>query len=290
MIYIHAIGSRNIGPGERPDLKAEFKALTGCVIRRSDRFINLALVGACQAAAGRSLSADTGVFMTSGQGNLAVLSRIGKQKFEEKQLPKPVDFINLLSNSAGFYLAEYLGLRGKNLFLAHHGFPVQMALLLAETDLQLGIQRQLLLGGVDERFESASASRKFLGLDERTPLGEGSNWFLLSNRPQGAIATLEIVPRPLRLEDVASRIEGGAQVGFGLRFALPEAEALCNAWRADRFRYEEECGFYETATLFAVNHFLLTRAGTLFFVDRCEDRYMVIKLTKANPETFGKTE
>ena len=283
MIAIQAVGSRNIRPGEQPDLKAEFKALTNRVNRRADRFITLALIGACQAIAGKKLPAETGVFMTSGQGNLAVFNRICEQKYIEKHLPKPVDFINLLSNSAGFYVASELGFNGRNLFLSHHAFAVQMSLLLARTDLKRGKQKDVLIGGVDEMIEPYSFTRKFLGLGRETVLGEGSNWMLLSDCAAGAIATLEVIPRIMTREEIASSLascDRHTQAAFGLRFNAEEAEALCDSSRVQRFAYEKECGFYETVPFFAMNHFIQTSAGSLLFIDQFEGRYMVMRVNR----------
>jgi len=55
----------------------------------------------------------------------------------DNSLPKPVDFINYLSNNADFYIAQYLSLDSNNINLSHIGFVVEMVLLLAESELLL---------------------------------------------------------------------------------------------------------------------------------------------------------
>jgi hypothetical protein len=284
MIYIHAAGTFNITPESKTDTKAELKALTGKVFRRTDRFIQLSLLGAHKAAGERALSSDTALYMTSGQGNLAVFNRVRDQKFLEHQLPKPVDFINMLSNSAGFYVAQHLGLNGKNLFLSHHRFPVEMSLIMAINDLRLGKVPQALVGGVDEMTPPESLSRKLLGICDKTPLGEGSSWLLLGTDKKGALASLEVVPVTMDAEELASFLlesEPDAQVAFGMRLDTRQCEALLGQTERTRFAYEARCGFYETNPFFALTHFLQTSKGTLLFIDSFDEEYMVMKVKTA---------
>ena len=118
MIYIHSTGIHNTMPADgQPDLAAELRTLTGKVYRRSDHFIQLAIIGAHKAAGRLDLPKRTALYLTSGQGNISVFARICAERQINNFLPRPVDFINLLSNSAGFYVASHLGLEGKNLFL-----------------------------------------------------------------------------------------------------------------------------------------------------------------------------
>jgi len=124
MIYIHKVGSLNLKEGETYDIKEALKEATGKPFRRTDRFIQMVLLGAHRAVGDTRLDPETALYMASGQGNLAVFNRLRDQQYVLKQPPKPVDFINSLSNTAGFYAAQLLGLHGKNLNLNQHGFVV----------------------------------------------------------------------------------------------------------------------------------------------------------------------
>ena len=281
MIYVYAAGTHNALPnGELPDLKSELKTLSGKVYRRIDHFIQLALVGAHKAVASYDLPAKTAIYMTSGQGNIAVFQRVREQRHIQKLLPKPVDFINLLSNSAGFYVASHLGLEGKNLFLSHHRFPVQMSLLTALNDLRLKKQEAVLVGGVDEWIENQELAKKLLGVDEATELGEGSNWMLLGAAPEGAVATFEMEPKLLDLETLRERLgreEAGTRLAFSSRFSDAEAEAcLLMADGASRYAYESGCGYYETLPLYVLSRFLEEERGRLLHIDVSDGRYMVM--------------
>ena len=171
MTYIHKTGSLNLQEGESLDVKALLKEATGQPFRRSDRFIQMALLGAYRTVGDEKLESDTALYMASGQGNMAVFNRLRDQQHVLKQPPKPVDFINSLSNTAGFYVAQFLGLHGKNLNLTQHGFVVYMTLLLAQNDLNIGAQKQILVGGVDELLEPVSFTKKFLGICDGRELG-----------------------------------------------------------------------------------------------------------------------
>ena len=281
MIYVYASGTHNTVPtNELPDLKSELKALSGKVYRRIDHFIQLALIGAHKAVAEYALPSKTAIYMTSGQGNIAVFQRVREQRHVHKLLPKPVDFINLLSNSAGFYVASHLGLEGKNLFLSHHRFPVQMSLLTALNDLRLKKQEAVLVGGVDEWIENQELAKKLLGVDEATELGEGSNWMLIGAEAEGAIAAFEMEPKLLDFPALRERLckeAAGTRLAFSSRCGDTEAEAcLALVEGSTRYDYESGCGYYETLPLYALNRFLEEERGRMLHIDVSDGRYMVM--------------
>ena len=281
MIYIHGIGSYNVVPGkENPDIQAVLKAATGKMFRRTDRYIQLSLLGVHEMA--ENIDSGSALFMSSGQGNLSVFNRIRDQQFIEYQPPRPVDFINSLSNTAGFYVAQYLNLSGKNLFLSHHGFPAQMALLLAENDLKLNKQKQVLLGGVDELLEPVAFTRKLLGLCDDTALGEGSNWLSLSSQKDGALAAIESQTEELSREEVLEFIGTLASkflLAFGMRTPIKDIAAFMEQSQCARFDYESSCGYYETVPFYVLNRFIECEKGQLVFIDCFEERYRIMVLT-----------
>jgi hypothetical protein len=294
MTYIHAIGIHSSVPNnELPDLKSELKAMSGKVYRRIDHFTQLAIIGAHKAAFDRELSPQTGIYMVSGQGNISVFDRVRDQRHIQNQLPRPVDFINLLSNTAGFYVASHLGLEGKNLFLAHHRFPIQMTLLAAQNDVKLGKQRAVLVGGVDEWIPKQELAKKLLGVGESTLLGEGSNWMMISAEAKGAVATFDMQPKALDKEALlqyVSALPSGTSLAFSAHFSDEDAAQFLEANReCSRYRYEDSCGYYETLPMYVLNRFLTEEKGRLVHVDCSEGRYMVMdvdnsRFTPANGE------
>ncbi len=280
MIYIHHISGYNSIPSEEIiDMKVALKEATGKVFRRTDHYIQLALLGAHKFR--EFVEPDTALFITSGEGNLSVFNRLRDQRFIDHQPPRPLDFINSLSNTAGFYVAQYLALTGKNIFLCHHGFPVQMALLLAENDLKLKKQNQILLGGVDELLEPVDYSKKFLGLCDDTVLSEGSNWMTVSMQENGAVASIKTMTEELSREDLLDFISSlgtNFQIAFGMRTSPEDITAFMKSAQCKRFNYESTCGYYETVPLYVMRLFIEQERGQLLFVDCFEKRYRISTL------------
>ena len=84
--------------------------------RRIDRFIELALLGAHQTLAGRKPEPETALYLTSGLGDIPVFQRVRRQRYFAGMMSKPVDFINLGGNIAGFYVAADFGLARQQSF------------------------------------------------------------------------------------------------------------------------------------------------------------------------------
>jgi len=280
VIYIHYAGGYNLKPGEEiGELKSALKMATGKTFRRTDRYIQLALFGVHGAR--QIIGPDTALFLASGEGNLSVFNRLRDQRNIDHQPPRPVDFINLLGNTAGFYIAQYFGLSGKNLFLSHHGFPAQMALILAENDLKVGREQQVLLGGVDEWLEPVVFTKKFLGICDNTVLGEGSNWLALKREKNGALASLESRVEVLdyaQVLNIVSAIDANAQIAFGMRTKPEDIACFMESVQCKRFEYESTCGYYETVLFYIIRQFIENESGELIIIDSFEENYRLSTL------------
>ena len=282
MIYVHSIGLLNRTEGEELDVKASCKAIAPKMIRRTDRFIQLALLGAHQAVGESRLGKNTALYMASGQGNLAVFKRLRDQRYINKQPPKPVDFINSLSNTAGFYVAQFFDLYGKNLNVSRQGLVVENTLLLAQVDLELGKEEQILLGGVDELQEPVSFTKRTLGVSDDTLLGEGSNWMLLSAQEEGALASVDVVKKQMNITGVKEYlqdVDSTCKIAFGQRCSKKIIDEILDGDVTERPLYQVTCGFYETAALFTLNSFIKEGAGELLFIDAYNENFRLIKVT-----------
>ena len=279
MIYVHAVGIVNAIEGNTLDVKATWKEISPKMIRRTDRFIQLSLLGAYRAVGGRNLSKNTALYMASGQGNLAVFKRLRDQRYIHKQPPKPVDFINSLSNTSGFYVAQFFGIEGKNLNVSRLGFVAETLLLLAQTDLELHKEEQILLGGVDELQEPVPFTRRTLGLCDQSLLGEGSNWMLLSQKSEAALASLEVVKKMMTIDQLKtylSQQESSYVLAFDGRCDARVKERLSEY----RSVFEAKSGFYETAALYTLNRFIEIGSSKLLFIAYYEDFFRVVKINK----------
>jgi len=151
--------------------------------RRIDRFIQLSLLGsglcAERAADSIELQNTTDLYMASAQAAIGNTVEVQQQIFKQHQHAKPVNFINTLSNTAGYYVARNLGLNRRNLFVSRGSNSFEAALQLIALDFASGVSQQALLGVVDECLEPLDEHRQRLGLSADAVLAEGSHWMLL---------------------------------------------------------------------------------------------------------------
>ncbi|MGI9294254.1 MAG: hypothetical protein ACR2PS_09755 [Pseudomonadales bacterium] len=151
--------------------------------RRIDRFIELSLLGSGLCAAnlptGIDLESQAALYIASGLASMSNIVKVQQQIFMHGNPPKPANFINTLSNSAGYYVARNLGLRGKNIFVSRENSSFEAALQLIALDFVTGASRCALLGVVDECPPPLDQQRKRMRLGEDALLAEGSHWFFL---------------------------------------------------------------------------------------------------------------
>src|SRR5262245_23108268 len=100
-----------------PDLRTLAKEATGGHVRRVGRFIQLALIGACRCTGDAKPAPDTAVYIASRRGDLEVTIEVMEQVFRDGQQPKPLSFINTVSNAACYYVARHFGLHGRSCFI-----------------------------------------------------------------------------------------------------------------------------------------------------------------------------
>ncbi|TNF35838.1 MAG: hypothetical protein EP312_02765, partial [Gammaproteobacteria bacterium] len=134
---------------EPPALKELVKEATGAHVRRIGRFIQLALIGAGRCTQQHALPADTAVYLSSGRGDLEITLEVLKDMVEHGMPPKPLSFINTVSNSACFYIARTFGLHGRSQFVTRRHAPLESALQLAQLDLNQHTVNTALVGTVD---------------------------------------------------------------------------------------------------------------------------------------------
>ncbi len=276
-MFIHQISAYYTHRDSTVDIKQACKKVAPNYIRRTDRFIQLGILGVSEIG---NLASHTALYLVSGQGDLAVFNRSCEQRYIEKTPPKPVDFINSLSNTAGFYLSKYLGLDSENLNLSHHGFVVENALRLAQAKLNLDRDKQILLGGIDERPDDTTSPLNYLGLNDEVQIGEGSSWLLLNQVESGALAQIVDVSATITLDGLQHYLDSvdepcyvavSDRVDDSLRAAIsrhPQLEL-----------FEIECDFYETKSLYVINQFIASKRGTLLHINYLDGKYCVMKLT-----------
>lgn len=132
------------GPAECSDklLKSYLQAYMPAP-RRIDPFILQCLLAG--ALLKEHISPDCGLYLAADYPCAQTMSRLLSNVVLEDKLPKPLEFVNSVSNAAGFYLAQSLGLEGPNLFIGAGPTPWQQLCQLAAVDLAEGVISQALL-------------------------------------------------------------------------------------------------------------------------------------------------
>ncbi|WP_051277856.1 hypothetical protein [Solimonas flava] len=176
MLNIAGFG-RHVGTlGTAPDdLRAQLQAL-GVSVRRVNRFIELALLGAlrCRERSG-DIGTDAALYVAAETPMLNDCVKALRSTIAEQRPPTPFEFMNISGNMAGFYIAQQLGIGGPQLAVArrHGGLEAGIELL----GIGHRSHRRALLGCVDEGVWPLDEQRDRLGLAADTPLHESSHWF-----------------------------------------------------------------------------------------------------------------
>jgi len=267
------------GAGDLEDLKPLLAGVCRQRFRRIDRFTQLALLGSARCIRDRELPAATGLYISSGFGSIANTVKVQRQIMVDSGVPKPADFINTLSNSAGFYVARNLGLQSRNQFVGRDAAPLEAALQIATLDLAVGNVEQALVGVIDEIAVPFAEHARRLGVDASTLLAEGSHWLLLravaGDAPASMLAEVRMLNGIDELAGWLSAIEPAPETRLwfadGLGAPAPDA---CAAFD----RYRPELGAYPSRTAGAVSRLLSNdTGGELLTVAADDGRYHVTR-------------
>lgn len=244
-------------------LRDELRALCQRAPRRLNRFTELALIGAlgCAQQADMPLPSDCALYLATGQGFADDTARLLEALLIEQQAPMPVDFINVSGSSAGFYLAQTLGLDSRNNTIAAGPASFEAALSLAWGALadHPGLA---LVGGVDVAGHPLADHRQRLGLAPDTGIVEISSWLLLDSRANATGASLV---RPQywgnfaeALEDLRARKPGPWSLGNGLTTSeRSQLRAL-----ADEVLPAPDSGQADTLSAYAIASWLEKKPST----------------------------
>ena len=273
-LFIHS-ASAFIGEADADAnlLKEELRKYARENFRRVNRFILLALIGARKCVHERTLAADTAVYLTTEHGNLGETAAVLDEIYAARSLPKPFSFINTMSNTAAFYLAQNLGTRGRNITVSSQRLSFERGIDLLAADFAAGVERSALIGGVDV------ASLSGTGGEDRDCRGwrrvDGSGWFYIRPEREGACGAF-IENRSFR--DGATCLgwlrERGEtppdMVAFGASIGDNEAAR----WRealgpAAGFDYLGDYGYCGSAAAFGIAMFVKNfRRRTLLHINR----------------------
>lgn len=262
-----------------PALKPVLQQLCGKKIRRIDRFTQLALIGSFQCKGALQLPEQTGIYLSSIYGSLSNTATVLRDIYQQGELPRPLNFINTVSNTACFYLAEQLGLASCNQFVTRREFTVEAGLKLASLDLETGKVVAALVGVVSEAGARLDEHRSRLQIDHQYAIAEGSHWLYVAHDLPGhqPIAIITAIEEPLSAQMLLDSLQGHtakmtSQVAFGDRISHSERQALVSAMLVTEGAYVPARLRHEFTTAFHLHGYLQAEAGAeqLLIIDKSE--------------------
>jgi hypothetical protein len=187
--------------------------------------------------------------------------------FRDGGTPKPLSFVNTVSNAACYYVARSLRLQSRSNFVCSRYFAFESVLQLALMDVEHGDATSALVGSVDAVPAPLHEHRQRLHLPADTPLAEGSHWLWLgpagSDRPRlGEVIAVEqfgthaallewIAAQRLKARDCA--FSAGQFLDDAAATSLRQASGLTQAfdYRGGRAYYDSQSGAAISAFLAA---------------------------------------
>ena len=239
-------------------LTAEAKAQTGFRFRRVNRFILLSICGSHFCVQGRQLPPDTAVWLTTENGTVADTEKGLNQLFVQRIFPKPYNFINTMSNTASFYIAQSLKLQSPNITMACKDFAFERGLSLARADLRRGAVSAALVGGVDEAvFSERNLQSRFAD-----NLKDGSAWLYLNQEREGAMGEIGAIRTMAGQEQAmawlaAQNLAAKPVVTFGVRIEADEQQQwLASLAQPQHFDFLSDYGYFDSAPAAAICLFM----------------------------------
>jgi 3-oxoacyl-(acyl-carrier-protein) synthase len=263
-MYIHSHGSIVAAPvDDIKQYKQEVARFIELQFRRANRFVLLSLAGACRCVHGQPVPRETAVYLTTENGNLGDTENVLDQIFHHHQFPMPYNFINTMSNTASFYIAQGLNLLGPNLTFSSKLVSFERGLALLIGDLRSGALEAALIGGVDEACGSTEHfEAKFQRPGDPFTMVEGSSWLLLKNSAQAALGEIRAVDTYSDLTQLTDHLEqkrlsGTVVRSFGILVDEAERQAIATALPASvEFDHIAVLGYHDSATASGAAAFL----------------------------------
>lgn len=267
-------------------LKPLVKETTGRSVRRISRFIELALIGAGRASSPKV--DDTAVYLTSGRGDIEVTASALSSLYQLGETPRPLTFINTVSNAATFYVAQCLGLRSSSLFISSRYFAFEMGIKAACLDLSLDRSQAALIGAVDIVTLPLSAHRQRLKLTKTAAVAEASHWLQLVAEPgsHNVLAVLELAQQFSSKSRLLAWLQqqdfsADTQLAIGQSIKTSEAAELLTQTQLSEFLYRQDVGHFDSQAGLALSKFVKSNTAALLYINGDpRGRYMVMQLSR----------
>jgi len=248
---------------EKIDIKKELKQKYKLDTRRQDKFIHLALYGAQLLKEKTNIEEDDELYITSGIGNVDIVQKTNTYIYEENQSLKLFDFINLLGNTTSYYVANSLGIKGKNIFQISDNFTYINTLISSYASMK-NSSKNAIIGTIDLLSNPSEIIKRVLGVDENLEVISSVNYQKLSLDKNDSIAEIEFDTHSYTLEKINKIID-------------KSNDKIISSLRCDKIELQKDKNFFETMASYKVNEAIQNNEDTIY-IDCYEDRYKILKI------------
>jgi len=281
-MFIHSTSTFLIKPADDIlCLKKELEHYTGEKFRRANKFILLSLLGGYKCLHNLKIDKNAAVYLTTENGNLSNTESVLEQIYYKHELPMPYNFINTMSNTASFHVAQKLNISGRNITISSVSLSFERGLELLKTDFALKNITEAVIGGVDESVLCNSSlipiveckNRILRQWYENINRAEGSAWLYVTSEKKDAIGEILDIKSFIDKKDGIEWLKAknlsdkeSVIVSFGLLIEPPEREIWKknNLYEAE-FDYIREYGYFDS----------ITSCGISLFLEKYKNKYLV---------------
>lgn len=240
-------------------LKQKYKLDT----RRQDDFIHLALYGAQLLKDKTVIHKEDELYITSGHGDVDVVQRTNTYVNKENQTVKLFDFINLLGNTASYYVAKSLNISGKNIFQISNHFTYINSLISLYASIK-NSQKDVILCAIDLASTPAEVTKRVFGVEEDIEIVSSVNYQKFSLHATDAIAEVEFDLKTYTLDEINSIL-------------MSENRIVSVSERCEALMKPKKIKFFETIASYALNN-AMRKNEDLIYIDCFEEKYKILKL------------
>ena len=259
-------------PAEQPFFVAEEPDYKPIIVnagmrRRMSHIIKMGTAAALQCL-GDGIQPEA-IITATGLGCLADTEKFMSQLLDNnEQLLNPTAFIQSTFNTIGAQIALLRQLEVYNMTYVHRSQSFENALSDAIMLLEEG-KHNILVGAIDEMYETPYLIEKRLGLLDGITAGEGAQFFLLDSYPEHSVAAIHAVECCTAPESIQNFLETTLQKqgwehnqidlwltgenGDNAHDSLYRAILPDRLSQAKRIAFKQQCGEYPTAIAYAVD-------------------------------------
>lgn len=228
---------------EEPDYKPVIKEAN--LRRRMGRLLKMAVCCGLKSLEGIDSSDVAGIVTFTGMGFMKDTISFADNMLDMPDLLNPSPFMQSTFNTASGYIALIRKIRAYNMTYVQRGAGLSAALTDASMLLSDDPSKSVLVGSFDEVTETVDRLRRYMGIYESMPLGEGASAFVVSGaRPETtSYRLLGIAPSSVPVNDFVNACAASQVVNV-----------LCSS-------YIHEVGAFMTMLPVVMSRFLLSNAS-----------------------------